>query len=199
MRVLVGCERSGIVRDAFLARGHKAISCDLVPSERPGPHYQGDIRDILHAGWDLFIAHPDCTYLSSSGLHWNKRIPGRQELSDEALRFAVQLALTPIERICVENPVGRFTKWARAAGFDVQTIQPYQFGHDASKTTCLILKNLLPLVGTDYIQPRIVGGKPRWANQTDSGQNRLGPSATRAMDRARTYEGIADAMARQWG
>jgi hypothetical protein len=196
MKVLIACEYSGAVRDAFLAKGHQATSCDLLPTDRPGPHYQGDVRDILNDGWDLMVAHPPCTYLCSSGLHWNKRVPGRQELTEESLDFVRLLLDAPIERIALENPIGCIS--TRIRKYD-QVIQPWQFGHDASKSTCLWLKNLPPLTPTRIIEPRIVNGKPRWANQTDSGQNRLGPSEDRWKIRSETYQGIAEAMADQWG
>lgn len=196
MRVLVACEYSGRVRDAFAARGHDAMSCDLLPTDVPGKHYQGDIFDVIDAGWDLMIAHPPCTYLCSSGLHWNTRIDGRQALTDEALAFVKRLLDAPIKRIALENPIGCISSQIRKPD---QTIQPYQFGHDASKSTCLWLKNLPVLTPTELIAPRIVAGKRRWANQTDSGQNKLPPSADRWKIRSETYQGIAAAMAAQWG
>jgi len=196
MRVLVACEYSGRVRDAFAAMGHTAMSCDLLPTDAPGKHYQGDIFDVIDDGWDLMIAHPPCTYLCSSGLHWNKRIDGRQALTDEALEFVRRLLDAPIERIALENPIGCISSQIRKPD---QTIQPYQFGHDASKSTCLWLKNLPALRATELIAPRIVAGKKRWANQTDSGQNKLPPSADRWKIRSETYAGIASAMAAQWG
>jgi hypothetical protein len=176
--------------------GHTAMSCDLLPTDAPGKHYQGDIFDVIDDGWDLMIAHPPCTYLCSSGLHWNKRIDGRQALTDEALEFVRRLLDAPIERIALENPIGCISSQIRKPD---QTIQPYQFGHDASKSTCLWLKNLPALRATELIAPRIVAGKKRWANQTDSGQNKLPPSADRWKIRSETYAGIASAMAAQWG
>ena len=199
MRILVACEFSGRVRDAFIKQGHDAISCDLLPSiSNEGPHYQGDIRDLLYSGggYDLMIAHPPCTYLCSSGLHWNKRIPGRQEKTEEAIRFVEELLSAPIPHIALENPVGCLSSRIRKPD---QIIQPYEFGEDASKATCLWLKNLPKLIPTRYIEPRIVKGKLRWANQTDSGQNKLPPTADRWAKRSITYQGIADAMADQWG
>lgn len=195
MRVLVACEFSGVVRDAFIALGHEAMSCDLLPTESQGPHYQGDVRDILGDGYDLMIAHPDCTYLCSSGLHWNKRVPGREEKTLQALEFVRELMAAPIPRIAIENPVGRIGTAIRKAD---QFIQPYEFGHDASKRTGLWLKNLPKLKATGYVQPRVVNGRERWGNQTDSGQNRHGPSDDRWKLRAITYGGIAKAMATQW-
>lgn len=197
MRVLVACEYSGAVRDAFIRAGHYAASCDLLPSESPlGDHYQCDVREILDHGWDLMVAHPPCTFLCSSGLHWNKRRPERAQQTAEALEFVRMLLDAPIERIALENPIGCISTQIRKP---TQTIQPWQFGHDASKATCLWLKNLAPLTPTKLIEPRMVGDRKRWANQTDSGQNRLPPSADRWKIRSETYQGIADAMANQWG
>lgn len=198
MRVLVACEFSGIVRDAFIARGHEAVSCDLVPSERPGPHIVGDVCEILEDGWDMMIAHPPCTYLASSGLHWNTRIPGREERTHESMLFIFNLMgvgsiAHRIPKIALENPIGRISTAYRRPD---QIIHPWQFGEDASKATCLWLKGLPLLEPTNELPG---GRKARRANQTPSGQNKLGPSPTRAADRARTYPGIANAMADQWG
>lgn len=202
MKVLVACEYSGVVRDAFLAAGHEAMSCDLLPSDVSGHHYQGDVRDILDNGWDLMIAHPPCTYLCSSGLHWNKRVPGRQVLTNEALDFIRLLLDSPIERIALENPVGCISTQIRKPD---QIIQPYMFGDDASKQTCLWLKNLPLLVPTERVAGRMVttpSGKivERWSNQCDNyGQDKTPPSADRWKIRSTTYAGIAKAMAQQWG
>lgn len=196
MRVLVACEYSGAVRDAFTRAGHDAMSCDLLPTDAAGPHYQGDVADVIGDGWDLMIAHPPCTFLCSSGLHWNKRRPERAQQTEEALAFVQMLLDAPIERIALENPIGCISTRIRKP---TQTIQPWQFGHDASKATCLWLKNLAPLTPTQTIAPRMVDGRKRWGNQTDSGQNRLPPSADRWKIRSETYQGIADAMANQWG
>ncbi len=196
MRVLVACEYSGVVRDAFIRAGHEAISCDLLPTQKQGPHYEGDVRDILKAKWDLMIAHPPCTYLSSSGLHWNKRRPERAKQTEEAIQFVFELANADIPRICIENPIGCLSTRYRKPD---QIIHPHQFGHDASKATCLWLKGLPLLQKTKDVEPRYVNGKPRWSNQTDSGQNRLGPSEDRWAIRSLTYQGIAYAMAEQWG
>jgi len=196
MKVLVACEYSGTVRDAFRALGHDAVSCDLLPTDKPGPHYQGDVFDIINDGWDLMIAHPPCTYLCSSGLHWNKRQPEREQKTVNALDFVMNLINAPIPRLAIENPIGRIGTAIRKAD---QIIQPYQFGHDASKQTALWLKNLAPLTHTQLVAPRLVAGRARWANQTDSGQNRLSPSPDRWKIRSTTYQGIADAMAQQWG
>lgn len=196
MKVLVACEYSGTVRDAFAKKGHLAVSCDLLPSEKPGYHKQCDVREILHLGWDLMIAHPDCTYLCSSGLHWNGRVEGRQEKTEAALDFVRLLMAAPINKIAIENPVGCIGTRIQPAS---QFIQPYEYGHDASKRTCLWLKNLPLLTPTQYVEPRLVAGKKRWGNQCDSGQNNLGPSEDRWKERSRTYQGWADAMAEQWG
>ena len=195
MKILVACEYSGTVRDAFIRAGHEAMSCDLLPTDAPGPHYQGSVLDILSSGWDLMIAHPPCTYLCSSGLHWNKRRPERAQQTEDALLFVRQLLDAPIPMIALENPIGCISTRIRKPD---QTIQPWQYGHDASKATCLWLKGLPLLRPTDFVAPRVVNGKSRWGNQTDSGQNKLPPSADRWKIRSETYPGIADAMARQW-
>ena len=216
MRVLVACEYSGTVRDAFLAAGHDAMSCDLLPTDSPGPHYQGDVFDIINDGWDLMIAHPPCTYLSVSGMHWTTRGLRDPQLTEDALDFVRRLMAAPIDKIAIENPVSVISSRIRKPD---QVIHPYQFGHDASKKTCLWLKNLPPLKTTDFVEPRMVccgltmkrgdkhscpncngskAAKPRWGNQTDSGQNKLAPSADRWKERAKTYSGIAKAMADQW-
>lgn len=192
MRALVACEFSGIVRDAFIARGHDAVSCDLLPTERPGPHIEGDVLPRLGDGWDLMVAHPPCTHLAVSGARYfaAKRADGRQQA---ALDFVRALLDAPIPRIALENPVSIISTAIRKPD---QIIQPWEFGHDASKATCLWLKGL-PALRPTLVLP---GGRTaRRANQTLGGQNRLGPSPTRAMDRSRTYQGIADAMADQWG
>lgn len=193
MKVLIACEYSGAVRDAFLARGHDAISCDLLPSDVPGPHYQGDVREILGFGYDLLIAFPPCTYLCSSGLHWNKRRPERAAETEAALEFVRMLLDAPVERIALENPVGCISTRIRKPD---QIIQPWQFGHPESKATCLWLKHLPPLRPTQVLEKPASG---RWENQTASGQNRLAPSADRWKIRSKTYAGIAEAMAEQWG
>jgi hypothetical protein len=197
MKVLVACEYSGRVRDAFIAKGHDAISCDLLPTDVPGPHYQGDVLELIRReSFDLMVAHPPCTYLCSSGLHWNNRVPGRAEKTEEALEFVRALLFCGIPKIALENPQGCIGTRIRKSD---QVIQPWQFGHDASKSTHLWLKGLPPLRPTSIIEPRLVDGKKRWANQTDSGQNRLGPSEDRWKIRSETYAGIAEAMASQWG
>lgn len=195
MNILIACEYSGIVRDAFLKKGHEVISCDLLPTETKGPHYQGDVLDILYNDWDMIIAFPPCTYLCSSGLHWNKRRPEREKKTKKAFEFVMKIANSNCEKIAIENPIGCIsTKWRKPD----QIIQPYYFGEDASKATCLWLKNLPILKSTKYVPPRIVNGKKRWSNQTNSGQNKLGPSQDRSKIRSKTFLGIAEAMANQW-
>lgn len=207
LKVLVGMETSGRTRDAFLRKGHIAVSCDILPTDVPGPHYQGNVFDILDEGWDLAIFHPSCTYLCVSGLHWNKnpasvRFGGAQ--TEAALDDVRRLLAAPIPHIAIENPRGCIS--TRIRPFD-QTIQPYQFGEDASKQTDLWLVNL-PLLKIDPFARhpgRLVewpkgSGKivERWANQTDSGQNKLAPSADRWKLRSETYLGVAEAFT-QWG
>ena len=200
MKVGVLCEFSGTVRDAFIRKGHDAISCDLLPTEAPGPHITGDCLQQDWSGFDLLICHPPCTYLCSSGLHRNKGDQSRQLKTIEAVAFVETLMHIDCERIAIENPIGCLSTRIRKPE---QIIQPYQYGHDASKSTCLWLKNLQPLTFTRCVNPRIAWqeGKPymRWDNQTDSGQNRLGPSEDRWAKRSLTYPGIAEAMADQWG
>ncbi len=193
MRVLIACEHSGTVRDQFALRGHDACSCDLLESETPGKHYQCDVRKLLYGGWDLMIAHPSCQYLSSSGMHWTARGLRDPQLTEDALDFVRELMDAPIEKIAIENPVGAISSRIRKPD---QIIQPWHFGDDASKRTCLWLKNLPKLQDTN----RLPGDdRTRRANQTPSGQNKLGPSPTRWKERSKTYPGIALAMATQWG
>lgn len=196
MKVLVACEYSGTVRDAFIAAGHDAMSCDLLPTDVPGPHYQGDVRDIINDGWDLMVAHPPCTYLSVSGMHWTTRGLRDPKLTEDALDFVKFLMDAPIPRIAIENPISVISSRIRKPD---QIIQPHEYGHDASKKTCLWLKGLPLLVATQHVEPRIVNGRKRWANQCDSGQNKLGPSDDRWKIRSETFTGIASAMAAQWG
>ena len=195
MKVLVACEYSGTVRDAFIRAGHDAMSCDLLPTDAPGPHYQGNVMDVIGDGFDLMVAHPPCTYLSVSGMHWTTRGLRDPQLTTDALAFVRLLMDAPIPRIAIENPVSVISSRIRKPD---QIIQPHMFGHDASKKTCLWLKGLPPLTPTQTIVPRMVNGKPRYGNQTDSGQNKLAPSADRWKIRSETYSGIADAMANQW-
>ena len=184
MRVLVACEYSGTVREAFRALGHDVLSCDLLASDDDSPHhYQGDVRDVLYDGWDLMIAHPPCDHLAVSGARWfaEKRADGRQQA---ALDFVRLLMDAPIERIAIENPVSIISSQIKKP---TQCIQPWQFGHGETKKTCLWLKNLPPLTPTDVVEGR------------EQRVHKLPPSADRWKIRSKTYQGIADAMASQWG
>ena len=203
MRVLIGCECSGVVRDAFSARGHEAWSCDLKPSESgEGNHIQGDVVEaIMSQEWDFIGLHPDCTALAASGnAHYAEGKPGWSKRLTAATwtRELWLLACAFSPRVYLENPVGVLRALGGFGPSD-QVIHPHQFGHDASKATCLWLRGLPELEPTNLFPPRVVNGKPRWGNQTDSGQNILGPSEARKTNRSRTYAGIAEAMADQWG
>lgn len=202
MKVLVACEWSGAVRDAFSSAGHLAYSCDLegveTEGEYAGQHLYGDARDYLDRGWDLLIAFPPCTHLAVSGARYFAQ---KQAAQAEAVAFVRTLMAAPIPRIAIENPVGVLSTKIRRPD---QIIQPWQFGHPESKATCLWLKNLAPLTPTNILKAtRFRDTKthrvPVWDNQTPSGQNKLGPSERRAKIRGRTYRGVADAMAAQWG
>lgn len=204
LRVLIGCEFSGVVRRAFRALGHDAFSCDLLPAEDGGEHLLGDVRRFLHQNWDLAIFHPPCTYLNSAGLHWNGRHPDRPDATktEDALAFVRLLLAAPIPHIALENPTGCIGTRIQPAS---QYIQPHQFGEDASKKTGLWLKNLPLLTPTLHVPGRLVewprGSSKlvqRWANQTDSGQNKLPPSSHRWKLRSATYHGIAQAIASQF-
>lgn len=204
-RVLIGCEYSGVVRDAFAARGHDAWSCDLLPTESPGNHVQGDLLEVINEGWDLFIGHPPCTYLSYAGTRvWNK--PGRCKLRLEALDFFRQLWEAPIERICLENPKGCASPTIAKY---TQEIQPFFWGDQQFKTTWLWLKNLPPLEHhrTDTLfaeQTHVAPPEPMWI-RPDSGkrvhwtEGIQGAGSERSKARAKTFPGIANAMADQWG
>jgi hypothetical protein len=176
----VACEFSGIVRDAFIAAGHDAVSCDLLPSERPGPHYQGDVRQMFLESWDLMIAHPPCTHLAVSGARWFK---DKREEQLDALAFVLELLMAPIPRIALENPVSIISSRIRKPD---QIIQPWQFGHGETKATCLWLKGLPPLVPTEIVEER----RPR--------VHYASPGPDRWKERSRTLPGIAAAMAAQW-
>ena len=180
MKVLVACEFSGAVRDAFTAHGHDATSCDLLPSETPGQHYQGDVMDILGDGWDLMIAHPPCTHLAVSGARWFKDKQAEQE---EALRFVHDLLMAPVPRIALENPISIISSKIRKPD---QIIQPWMFGHGETKATCLWLKNLPKLQPTNIVDGR------------EARVHRMPPGPHRWKERSRTFAGIAEAMASQW-
>jgi hypothetical protein len=196
MKVLVACEHSGSVRDELLALGHEAISCDILPTDTPGPHYQGDVRDILGQPWDMVIAFPPCTHLAVSGAkHFaQKRADGRQQ---EGIDFFMLFTQIDCPRVAIENPVGIMSSIYRKPD---QIIQPYQFGNPYTKTTCLWLKGLpllRPTMIVDKGERHITkGGKslPKWYNDALSL-----PPAQRAIVRNKTFPGIAKAMATQWG
>lgn len=201
-KVLVAGEYSGRVRDAFIKQGHDAVSVDLLPSEAPGPHIQGDVRDVMNDksfGWDMMIAHPPCTHLSCSGArYWQ----GKEKEQAEALEFVQELMDADIPQIAIENPIGKINTAIRKPD---QIVQPYEFGDDASKRTAFWLKGMPKLeIDPAKRKPgRTVHweGKERerWANQTDSGQNKLPPSPDRGKKRSLTFPGMADEMAAQWG
>lgn len=181
MKVLIACEYSGIVRDAFRAIGHEAVSCDLLPTERPGPHFEGDVKRIIDANWDLMIAHPPCTHLSVSGARWFK---DKREEQTQALEFVRYLLNSSIPMIALENPISIISSHIRKPD---QIIQPWQFGHGETKATCLWLKGLPKLTPTKIVEGR------------EARIHKMPPSINRWKERSRTYEGIAKAMAEQWG
>jgi site-specific DNA-cytosine methylase len=181
VKVLVACEYSGTVRDAFIRAGHDAMSCDLLPTDMPGPHYRGDVKDVLDQGWDLMIAHPPCTHLAVSGARWFK---DKQVEQAEAIDFVRLLLTAPISRIALENPVSIISSRIRKPD---QVIQPWMFGHGETKATCLWLKELPKLVPTNIVSGR------------DARIHRMPPSPNRWKERSKTYQGIAEAMANQWG
>lgn len=181
MRVLIACEYSGRVRDAFRALGHDAMSCDLLPTDAEGPHHQGDVTELLHMGWDLMIAHPPCTHLAVSGSRWFKDKVKEQA---EALVFVQTLMDAPIAKIAIENPISVISSRIRKPD---QIIQPWQFGHGETKATCLWLKGLPKLTPTNVVEGR------------EARVHRMPPSPDRWKERSRTYQGIAEAMAAQWG
>lgn len=221
MRVLVACEYSGIVRDAFIAAGHTALSCDFEPTERPGPHYQGDIRDVLYGQqWDLMVAHPPCTYLANSGAKWlyEKWTPEEQEINDmlfgtklpghsprwnterwrlmeEGAAFFRLLWEAPVPRIAVENPIMHRHAIKETGGRATQYVQPWQHGHKESKRTGLRLKNLPKLVPTDVVYDEMMLLPKRERERI----HYLSPGPDRWKERSRTFPGIAAAMAQQWG
>lgn len=189
MKILIACEFSGIVRDAFIRNGHDAWSCDLLPTERPGPHFQEDVLEILDNGWDMMIAHPPCTYISNMS---NCRInePGRKELREKGYEFFMKFTQTNIPLIAIENPRGLPERRWRPAD---QIIQPYYFGHPMSKATCLWLKGLPKLVPTNIVKPERKFDGKRYRTWVDTMESHI------AKKRSITFQGIADAMANQWG
>lgn len=197
MRALIACEFSGIVRDAFIEAGHDAVSCDLLPSERPGPHIQDDVlRAAWERGpWDLMIAHPPCTYLSRAGARWWKQ-PGRQEKAEAAAEFVWQLYSAPIPRVAIENPIGMLNRLWR---YPDQTVQPWMFGDPYTKATCLWLRNLPPLLPTLITEERRAWLPSNVGAGRRNGQRSQPGIAHTAKDASRTFPGIARAMADQWG
>jgi hypothetical protein len=201
MRVLVACEFSGTVRDAFAARGHDAWSCDLLSTERPGNHIQDDVLKHLE-GWDLMIAHPPCTYLTCAGNKWfgekyRDRFPDRLRQMEEGAAFFMRFATTNIPKVAIENPIGRMSSIWRKAD---QIIQPYQFGHSVRKATCLWLTGLPPLVATNYVSYQLdhfPSGKRQSRWHTETGH--IKDAVDRSKARSRTLPGVAAAMAAQWG
>ena len=181
MRILIACEFSGIVRDAFIAKGHDAVSCDILPTERPGPHIQGDVRVPLMDYWDLLVAFPPCTYLSVSGARWWKE---KQEEQQQALDFVRLLLGQQIPRVALENPIGKISTAIRKPD---QIIQPWQFGHGETKATCIWLRGLPKLKPTNIVDGR------------EHRIHKMAPSRDRSKNRSRTFQGIANAMADQWG
>jgi hypothetical protein len=195
MRVLVACEYSGAVRDAFLALGHDATSCDLLPTDVPGPHYQGDVRDVLGDGWDLMVAHPTCTYLCNSGVRWLYTEADRWKHMIEGAVFFRELLTAPIPRIAVENPVMHKYAASIIGRRQDQVVQPWMFGHPEKKATGLWLKGLPPLLATDDVRD-VMRGLPK--SQTDR-IHYASPGPDRWKLRSTTFAGIAEAMALQWG
>ena len=181
MKVLVACEYSGVVRDAFTRKGHYAMSCDLLDTEVIGNHYKGDVWDVINDGWDLMICHPPCTHLAVSGARWFKE---KQKEQTEALEFVELLLNAPIPKICLENPVSIISSRIRKPD---QIIQPWQYGHGETKATCLWLKNLPLLKPTNIVEGR------------EARVHKMPPGPNRWKERSRTFQGIADAFADQWG
>lgn len=196
MKVLVACEYSGRVRDAFRALGHDAMSCDLEPTDVPGPHYHGSVLDVINDGWDLMIAHPPCTYLTNSGVAWLHKDPARWALLDAGAEFFKLLLNADIHRIAIENPImHKYAKERIGNVEQTQVIQPWQFGHMEQKATCLWLKNLPALKPTNIVENEMMQ-LPK--NQRER-LHYLPPSKDRWKLRSTTYQGIANAMADQWG
>jgi len=194
--VLVACEYSGTVRDAFIRGGHEAWSCDLLPTDAPGPHIQGDVVPMLAQGWDLMIAHPPCTYMTNSGVTWLHKQPERWAKLEDAARFFRALWDAPISRIAIENPImHKYAKQQIGGLNQAQVVQPWMFGHMEQKATCLWLKNLPPLRQTKNVRAEM---KLLPDNQRQR-LHYLPPSADRWKLRSATYAGIAAAMAEQWG
>lgn len=197
MRVLVACEFSGVVRRSFQELGHDALSCDLLPAEDGGHHYQGDVMDILHCGqWDLLIAHPPCTYLCNSGVRWLATEEGRIEKMQDAAKFFLALWNAPIPRIAIENPIMHGHAQKLIGVKHSQVIQPWMFGHGEVKATTFYLKNLPPLIPT-HIKDDLFHPEP--PVERHAKVHRMAPSPDRWKERSRTLDGIGAAIAKQWG
>lgn len=195
MRILVACEYSGRVRDAFIARGHDAMSCDLLPTDVPGPHYEGSVMDVIHDGWDMMVAHPPCTYLTNSGVCHLHKDPERWALLDEGAAFFRTLLDAPIPRIAVENPIPHKYALERVGRRYTQIVQPWMFGHLEQKATCLWLKGLPPLTETKNVKSEMMALPKRERQRL----HYVSPGPDRWKIRSTTFQGIADAMADQWG
>jgi len=195
MKILIACEFSGTVRDAFIQRGHDAVSCDILPSEKPGPHIQGDVLEVLNDGWDMMIAFPSCTYLTNSGVVWLHRDPERWAKLDEGAAFFRKLLNAPIGRKCIENPIMHKYARERVGRDKTQVIQPWMFGHMEQKATCLWLEELPPLKPTNVVKLEMMKLPKRERERLYY----ISPRPDRWKDRSRTYIGIAEAMAQQWG
>ena len=195
MKVLIACEYSGIVRDAFTAKGHDAWSCDILPTESPGNHFQGDVLEHLDKGWDIMIAHPPCTHLAVSGARWFTEGKKPWSLQEDALDFVRKLLDAPIDKIALENPVSVISTKIKKPN---QIIQPFEYGHDVTKRTCLWLKNLPNLKPTKIVKPDIVLVNGKKMSRMHYESFKL-PSKERSKVRSKFYTGIAEAMADQWG
>lgn len=199
LKVLVACEESGVVRDAFIKKGHDAMSCDILPTSSLGPHYRGDVRDILEHGWDLMIGHPPCTYLTNAGARWiyDDRYPDRRQKQEEAFEFFMQLWDAPIKSIALENPIGAVSRLFRKPD---QIIKPLMFGQGSTKQTCLWLKNLPKLTATDIVEPEYhVSKSGRKWDKWFFESSLISDLEERSKFRSKTFKGVADAMAQQWG
>jgi hypothetical protein len=196
MKVLVACEYSGRVRDAFIKRGHEAMSCDLLETDVSGPHYTGNVLDILGQGWDMLIAHPPCTYLANSGVSWLHKDEARWGLLDEGAAFFKALLEANVDKVAIENPIMHKYAKERIGGVrQTQVIQPWMFGHTEQKATCLWLRGLQPLLPTNNVKEDMM----KLDKKERQRLHYLPPSKDRWKLRSTTYQGIADAMAEQWG
>ena len=201
VKILIACEFSGVVRDAFTERGHDAMSCDLYPTEEPGQHYKGDVFDIINDGWDMMIAHPECTFLCVTGNKWMKdefkdRFPTRQQDRVDAIKFFMDLVNAPIDKIAIENPVGIMSTYYQKP---TQYVHPYFFGDPHSKKTGLWLKNLNKLVPTSVVEPEMYTYADGRKDPIWHVESMKMPKEERTKFRSKTFKGLADAMASQWG